>query len=310
MVIYESRDAMERYLYDASGRAVAVYDINTNNIKYSYLHGADMIGKIDFTSTPERFYNVKDHLGSTRLVYGSDGIWAETMNYLPYGEDINHDLNGVPAKGKFKFTGKERDTETNYDYFGARYYNNKLGLWNSVDPLADKYPGYSPYNYTLNNPVNNCDPLGTDVEIKRNDENKTITLSANFYLSTNMSKKEIKAFKNALKDWSKAFTGLSGKEAVKGYKVTIDFKIVGGSHIDAANDKIGNWVDVTSIQAGVRNNDQGFSYWDQNDSYSRASDRHEIGHFFGLDEKYRWIRRNEAEDLPGFESDIMGGCKL
>jgi len=71
--------------------------------------------------------------------------------------------NASTEDEKYKFTEKERDIETDYDYFGARYYNSKLGLWNSVDPLADKYPGWSPYNYTLNNPINNFDPDGKAV---------------------------------------------------------------------------------------------------------------------------------------------------
>ena len=39
----------------------------------------------------------------------------------------------------FTFTGKERDSETGYSYFGARYYDSDLMTgWLSVDPLADK----------------------------------------------------------------------------------------------------------------------------------------------------------------------------
>ncbi len=33
-------------------------------------------------------------------------------------------------------------------------------MWLQTDPLASKYPGWSPYNYCLNNPVNSIDPNG------------------------------------------------------------------------------------------------------------------------------------------------------
>ena len=61
------------------------------------------------------------------------------------------------------FTGKERDSETGFSYFGARYYDSDLMTgWLSVDPLADKYPGLSPYAYCGWNPVKLVDPDGRD----------------------------------------------------------------------------------------------------------------------------------------------------
>lgn len=45
-------------------------------------------------------------------------------------------------------------------YAGARYYNPKWSIWLSVDPLAEFYPNWSPYNYVLNNPVKLIDPNG------------------------------------------------------------------------------------------------------------------------------------------------------
>ena len=64
----------------------------------------------------------------------------------------------------YKFNAKELDEETGNYYYGARYYNPKWSVWLSVDPLAEKYPGWSPYNYTLNNPVRFTDPTGMVVE--------------------------------------------------------------------------------------------------------------------------------------------------
>jgi len=59
------------------------------------------------------------------------------------------------------FTGKERDSETGFSYFGARYYDSDLMTgWLSVDPMADKYPSLSPYAYCGWNPVRLVDPDG------------------------------------------------------------------------------------------------------------------------------------------------------
>ena len=59
------------------------------------------------------------------------------------------------------FIGKERDSETGFSYFGARYYDSDLMTgWLSVDPLADKYPNLSPYAYCAWNPIRLVDPDG------------------------------------------------------------------------------------------------------------------------------------------------------
>ena len=64
-------------------------------------------------------------------------------------------------KTTFPFTGKERDRETGFSYFGARYYDSDLtGLFLSVDPMSDKYPSISPYAYCAWNPVTILDPNG------------------------------------------------------------------------------------------------------------------------------------------------------
>lgn len=61
------------------------------------------------------------------------------------------------------FNGKEKDYESGFHYYGTRYYwSEVLTGWLSVDPMMDKYPGISPYNYCMWNPVNLVDPEGMD----------------------------------------------------------------------------------------------------------------------------------------------------
>ncbi len=66
------------------------------------------------------------------------------------------------TKAKENFTGHERDAETGMLYAGARYYMPNIGRWTSVDPLAGKFPSYSPYNYVANNPLSYVDPDGRE----------------------------------------------------------------------------------------------------------------------------------------------------
>ena len=65
--------------------------------------------------------------------------------------------NGI--QNNCSFTGKVKDAETGYGYFGARYMDHELmTMWLSVDPMADKYPNISPYNYCMWNPIKLVDP--------------------------------------------------------------------------------------------------------------------------------------------------------
>ena len=89
---------------------------------------------------------------------------------------------------KSSFTGKERDSETGFSYFGARYYDSDiLTGWLSVDPLADKYPSLSPYAYCAWNPVKLVDPDGEDFKVVINERKKTMTITANIILYTKSS---------------------------------------------------------------------------------------------------------------------------
>ena len=70
----------------------------------------------------------------------------------------------------FTFTGKERDAETGFSYYGARYYDPEVSsLFLSVDPCSDNYPGISPYAYCAWNPVKLVDPDGREIWVVGDD---------------------------------------------------------------------------------------------------------------------------------------------
>jgi len=80
---------------------------------------------------------------------------------LPFGEDWVDQRNSN-WNAPYTFSGKEKDVETGYGYFGARYYDSGLSIWLSVDPMGEKYPHQTNYVYCSNNPVMIIDPNGED----------------------------------------------------------------------------------------------------------------------------------------------------
>jgi RHS repeat-associated protein len=85
-----------------------------------------------------------------------------------------------------QFSGKERDSETGLDYFGARYYGSTMGRFTSPDSLFMElhrlaHPqSLNLYHYARNNPLSYTDETGLDVNLdcsKVNGEqcNQTVT---------------------------------------------------------------------------------------------------------------------------------------
>src|SRR5690606_27050292 len=81
--------------------------------------------------------------------------------YHPFGTSAyRSSKNGTDISLKrYRFSGKEKDDETGFYYFGARYYAPWLARWISCDPVgfAD---GMNLYRYCRNNPVMLRDPNG------------------------------------------------------------------------------------------------------------------------------------------------------
>ncbi|MGC9330452.1 MAG: RHS repeat domain-containing protein [Bacteroidales bacterium] len=104
------------------------------------------------------FYH-PDHLGSAVFISDFQGQAEQHLQYLPFGELWVNQQNYY-FDTRYKFSAKELDSESGYNYFGARYYDSELSNWLSVDPLADERSWVSPYSYVQNSPVNRVDPSG------------------------------------------------------------------------------------------------------------------------------------------------------
>ncbi len=106
-----------------------------------------------------QFYYHPDHLGSSSYITNLDGEVVQHIEYVPFGEVFIEERNSI-WNTPYLFNAKEFDEETGLYYYGARYYDPRLSLWISTDPLQEKYPHINSYCYTANNPILFVDPDG------------------------------------------------------------------------------------------------------------------------------------------------------
>lgn len=107
-------------------------------------------------------FQLSDWLGTRRLQTDSMGNTESSYQSLPFGE-LKTPGQSLGATEQF-FTGKERDSESGNDYFGARYYGSSMGRFMSPDSGIDQHPedpqSWNLYTYGRNNPLVLVDPSG------------------------------------------------------------------------------------------------------------------------------------------------------
>jgi RHS repeat-associated protein len=181
--------AAEQYYYDGEGRrAEKVGGSGTTTYVYD---AAGQLASEYSTAAPAfsgRRYLTTDHLGTTRIITDASGNPAECHDYHPFGAEVTFSSGnsryglGCYATASLEepgFTGKERDSETGLDYFGARYFSGAQGRFTSVDPvlmaperLRDPQQ-LNLYVYARNNPLKYIDPTGTIIDDAACQANKT-----------------------------------------------------------------------------------------------------------------------------------------
>ncbi|MGA8782731.1 MAG: RHS repeat-associated core domain-containing protein [Terracidiphilus sp.] len=162
-----------QYLLDQGGDQVT--ELNTTSGTMAWAHSNVWAGAhLDATyDTKGLHFHLSDPLGTRRVQSNTYGQVEENILSLPFGDGLSEVIpTGAPATAddatEHHFTGKERDTESGNDYFGARYYGSSMGRMMSPDPgwLLAVDPtnpqSWNQYAYVLNNPLRFTDPSGME----------------------------------------------------------------------------------------------------------------------------------------------------
>jgi RHS repeat-associated protein len=153
------------YWYMTPG-IVAESDLSgTLKSEYVFFDG-ERVARKDFLGNAIAYY-FSDNLKTASVITDSAGVIKADSDYYPWGGELQFVKND---SNHYKFTGKERDSETQLDYFGARYYSNGLGRWVSADwspmPIPVPYADFGDpqslnlYGYVRNIPTSKVDPNG------------------------------------------------------------------------------------------------------------------------------------------------------
>lgn len=140
-----------RFAYDGE-EAWAGLD-GHNALQTRYLHG-DQVDQLfaRIAANGTAAWYLTDRLGSVRDITDGSGVVQDHIDYDGFGNVVN-ETN--PAFGdRYKYAGRELDSETGLQYGHARYYDPTTGRWISQDPLGFAAGDSNLYRYAHNSPTN------------------------------------------------------------------------------------------------------------------------------------------------------------
>ena len=171
--VTDNNHVVGTYYYDGEGRRVKkVTDTETTVFVYS---SGKLVAEYStqLSTSPSVNYTTADHLGSPRILTDEFAQVKSRRDFMPFGQELGANVGGRTTALKYgsgdnvrqKFTGYQKDTETNLDFGEARMYENCLGRFTAIDPfLASGSPevpqSFNRFVYSLNSPLQFSDPTG------------------------------------------------------------------------------------------------------------------------------------------------------
>jgi RHS repeat-associated protein len=124
-----------------------------------YLDGVDQVfARID--SSGNAAWYLPDRMGSIRDITDATGTVQDHINYDGFG-NVTYESNPNSAySDRYRWTGREFDSETGLQFNRDRYYDPKSGRWISQDPIGFSAADPNLYRYVRNTPANYRDPNG------------------------------------------------------------------------------------------------------------------------------------------------------
>jgi len=133
-----SKSSGTLYWYGLNGEVLDETDATGNVTNTYYYFNGKRVAARNASST--FLYYAEDYLGSSRVIVQQGTGLCYDADFTPFGGERTFTNT---CSQRYKFEGKERDTETGNDDFGARYYSNRIGRWLSSDwsavPVAVPY---------------------------------------------------------------------------------------------------------------------------------------------------------------------------